>query len=217
MPCIVPTKPTVQMQHQRVGSAAAAAAERCTAHEVPEEVARHHEHSAGAGQCCSAVVQAVSAPVSAVWSVVRRFDAPQSYKRFVRSCHVIGGGVHVGALREVRVVSGLPAATSRERLEILDEERHVLSFRVVGGDHRLANYRSVTTLHAAPDGEGTVVVESYVVDVPPATPATTPASSSTPSSAATSTPSPAPPRSSTSTPTPPHLQNPNFTPPPNPL
>nr|CAD1833055.1 unnamed protein product [Ananas comosus var. bracteatus] len=78
-----------------------------------------------------------------------------------------GGGVHVGALREVRVVSGLPAATSRERLEILDEERHVLSFRVVGGDHRLANYRSVTTLHAAPDGEGTVVVESYVVDVPP--------------------------------------------------
>ncbi|KAK8960745.1 Abscisic acid receptor PYL4 [Platanthera guangdongensis] len=62
-----------------------------------------------------------------------------------------------------------PAATSTERLEILDDESHVLSFRVVGGDHRLVNYRSVTTLHAAPpsSGGGTVVVESYVVDVPP--------------------------------------------------
>ncbi|KAL0382163.1 UNVERIFIED_CONTAM: Abscisic acid receptor PYL4 [Sesamum calycinum] len=45
-----------------------------------------------------------------------------------------------------------------------------MSFSVVGGDHRLHNYRSVTTLHAAPPppsgGGGTVVVESYVVDVP---------------------------------------------------
>ncbi|URD78921.1 abscisic acid receptor [Musa troglodytarum] len=92
-----------------------------------------------------------------VWSVVRRFDQPQTYKHFVKSCHVIDGDGDVGTLREVRVVSGLPAATSRER--------HVLSFRVVGGEHRLANYRSVTTLH--PEAEGrTVVVESYVVDVP---------------------------------------------------
>ena len=63
-------------------------------------------------------------------------------------------------------MSGLPAVSSTERLEILDEERYVISFSVVGGDHRLENYRSVTTLHAS-DDEGTVVVESYVVDVPP--------------------------------------------------
>lgn len=37
----------------------------------------------------------------------------------------------------------------------------------MGGDHRLANYRSVTTLHQSPLGNGTVVVESYVVDIPP--------------------------------------------------
>lgn len=37
----------------------------------------------------------------------------------------------------------------------------------MGGDHRLANYKSVTTLHPSPAGNGTVVVESYVVDVPP--------------------------------------------------
>ena len=67
---------------------------------------------------------------------------------------------------QVHVVSGLPAENSTERLEILDDERHVISFRVVGGDHRLHNYRSVTTLHQSPSGFGTVVVESYVVDVP---------------------------------------------------
>lgn len=65
------------------------------------------------------------------------------------------------------MVSGLPADFSTERLEILDDEHHVLSFSVVGGVHRLNNYRSVTTLHASPNGEGTVVVESFVVDVPP--------------------------------------------------
>jgi abscisic acid receptor (PYR/PYL family) len=135
---------------------------------VPAEVARHHEHAARAGQCCSAVVQAIAAPVGAVWSVVRRFDRPQAYKHFIRSCRLVdgGGAVAVGSVREVRVVSGLPATSSRERLEILDDERRVLSFRVVGGEHRLANYRSVTTVHEA-DAGGTVVVESYVVDVPP--------------------------------------------------
>ena len=155
------------------GKVAAAEEERCTAHAVPEEVARHHEHAVGPHQCCSAVVQTMAAPVPTVWSVVRRFDKPQAYKHFVKSCHVLDGDGDVGTLREVRVISGLPAVTSRERLEILDDERHVLSFRVVGGEHRLNNYRSVTTLHPAPTPpsasaaeEHTVVVESYVVDIP---------------------------------------------------
>lgn len=64
------------------------------------------------------------------------------------------------------MVSGLPAGSSTERLEILDDERHVISFRVIGGEHRLNNYRSVTSLHRSSDGNGTVVVESYVVDIP---------------------------------------------------
>jgi len=132
---------------------------------IPDAVSRYHSHAVGPNQCSSAVVQQISAPVSTVWSVVRRFDNPQAYKHFVKSCHVILGDGAVGTLREVHVISGLPAASSTERLEILDEERHVISFSVVGGDHRLANYRSVTTLH--PSGSGTVVVESYVVDVPP--------------------------------------------------
>ncbi|WOL04611.1 abscisic acid receptor PYL4 [Canna indica] len=143
------------------------AVETCRSHDVPLPVARHHEHARGPNQCCSAMTQAVAAPVAAVWSVLRRFDQPQAYKHFVKSCSVLVGDGDVGTLREVRVVSGLPASSSTERLEILDDERHVLSFRVVGGEHRLANYRSVTTLHHQDAGGGTVVVESYVVDVPP--------------------------------------------------
>ncbi|KAK6135770.1 hypothetical protein DH2020_030465 [Rehmannia glutinosa] len=137
---------------------------------VPENVLHHHTHAVAANQCCSSAVQAIDAPIEAVWSVIRRFDEPQAYKVFVKSCQVILGDGDVGTLREVRVVSGLPAACSTERLEILDDERHVMSFSVVGGEHRLNNYRSVTTLHAARGGGGgsnrTVVVESYVVDVP---------------------------------------------------
>lgn len=136
------------------------------ASQVPDSVALYHTHPVGPNQCCSAVIQAISAPISTVWSVVRRFDNPQSYKHFVKSCHVILGDGNVGTLREVHVISGLPAANSTERLEILDDERHVISFSVVGGDHRLSNYRSVTTLHHEPNGNGTVVAESYLVDIP---------------------------------------------------
>ena len=126
MPYAAATR-TSPEQHSRVvtnGRALVA----CAGHAgVPAEVARHHEHAAlGPGRCCSAVVQHVAAPAAAVWSVVRRFDQPQAYKRFVRSCALLAGDGGVGTLREVRVVSGLPAASSRERLEILDDESHVL-------------------------------------------------------------------------------------------
>ncbi|KAI4306500.1 hypothetical protein L6164_029772 [Bauhinia variegata] len=132
---------------------------------LPDSAVRYHTHMVGPNRSCSFVIQSIDAPVSTVWSVVRRFDNPQAYKHFVKSCHVIyGDGINVGTLREVHVISGLPAVSSTERLEILDDERHVISFSVVGGDHRLRNYRSVTTLHS--NGSGTVVIESYVVDVP---------------------------------------------------
>ncbi|WCJ27992.1 Abscisic acid receptor PYR1 [Euphorbia peplus] len=144
---------------------------RCSPHSfsipVPDTIALYHTHPISPNQCSSVVVQQISAPVSTVWSVVRRFDNPQAYKHFVKTCHVLVGDGDVGTLREVHVISGLPAANSTERLEILDDERHVISFSVVGGDHRLANYKSVTTLHPTPAGNGTVVIESYVVDIPP--------------------------------------------------
>ncbi|KAK8672789.1 hypothetical protein V6N13_111150 [Hibiscus sabdariffa] len=82
---------------------------------------------------------------------VARHRTHLAYKHFVKSCHVI---VEDG---EVSVISELPAAKSMESLEILDNEHHVLNFNVVGGDHRLANYRSVTTLHPSTSGNRIVV------------------------------------------------------------
>lgn len=47
------------------------------------------------------------------------------------------GDFEIGSVREVNVKSGLPATTSTERLELLDDKEHVLSVKIVGGDHRL--------------------------------------------------------------------------------
>ncbi|XP_019151172.1 PREDICTED: abscisic acid receptor PYL4-like [Ipomoea nil] len=164
--------------HHHLSAAVTAAAAAASIHKqplptwtvlLPDSLLQYHIHAVGPNQCCSAVVQEVSAPLDAVWALVRRFDNPQAYKHFLKSCHVVvGDGSSVGTLREVRVVSGVPAVSSTERLDILDDERHVFSFSVVGGDHRLHNYRSVTTLHhAAASPDKTIVVESFVVDVPP--------------------------------------------------
>ncbi|XP_010277013.1 PREDICTED: abscisic acid receptor PYL12-like [Nelumbo nucifera] len=134
-----------------------------------EMVTRYHIHDLSPNQCSSSLVQTIDAPLPLVWSVVRRFDNPQAYKRFVRSCSLLYGDGGIGSLREVQVVSGLPAGTSMERLDALDDESHVMGFSIVGGDHRLSNYRSIMSLHDNGEGGGgkTVVVESYVVDVPP--------------------------------------------------
>lgn len=59
---------------------------------------------------------------------------------------MIKGDGRVGSIRDVTVISGLPASTSTEILEVLDDDEHVLSFRVVGGDHRLNNYKAVTSI-----------------------------------------------------------------------
>lgn len=76
----------------------------------------------------------------------------------------------VGCTRDVNVISGLPAATSTERLDLLDDENHVMGFTIIGGEHRLKNYHAVTTVHELDHDDGddkvTVVLESYVVDVP---------------------------------------------------
>lgn len=132
-------------------------------------VADFHKYPVGPGKCSSLLAQRVYAPPDNVWSVVRRFDKPQTYKHFIRSCTVKEGfKMTVGCTRDVNVISGLPAATSTERLDLLDDDRHVTGFSITGGEHRLKNYRSVTTVHGFErDGRiWTVVLESYVVDVP---------------------------------------------------
>ncbi|EPS61080.1 hypothetical protein M569_13720, partial [Genlisea aurea] len=129
---------------------------------------KYHKHEVGENQCSSSLVKHIRAPLPIVWSLVRRFDEPQSYKPFVSNCTVQGGDLRIGTVREVNVTSGLPATTSKERLERLDDEEHIFSMRIVGGDHRLKNYSSIVTVHPEViDGRaGTMVIESFVVDVP---------------------------------------------------
>ncbi|KAG1362051.1 abscisic acid receptor PYR1 [Cocos nucifera] len=138
--------------------------------EVRPTIEEYHRYRVGPGQCSSLLAQRIRAPAATVWSVVRSFDRPQIYKHFIRSCAIKGGGqVLVGCLRDVSVISGLPASTSTERLDVLDEARRVAGFSIIGGEHRLRNYRSVTTVteFRRPGGEiWTVVLESYIVDVP---------------------------------------------------
>ncbi|KZV57677.1 hypothetical protein F511_03137 [Dorcoceras hygrometricum] len=128
---------------------------------------RHHRHHPSENQCSSSVIKHIRAPLDIVWSLVRRFDKPQEYKPFVSRCRV-EGDLRIGSVREINVKSGLPATTSTERLELLDDHEHILGVKFVGGDHRLKNYSSIITVHPeVVDGRpGTLVVESFVVDVP---------------------------------------------------
>ncbi|KAH0450011.1 hypothetical protein IEQ34_020703 [Dendrobium chrysotoxum] len=156
-----------------------------------EYVRRHHRRDPKENQCSSFLVKHIKAPAHLVWSLVRRFDQPQKYKPFISRC-VVQGNMEIGSVREVNVKSGLPATTSMERLELLDDNEHVLSIKIVGGDHRLKahkklvfflsvtalvaenfvsaaeNYSSIISVHAKIiDGRpGTLVIESFVVDVP---------------------------------------------------
>ncbi|KAE8693147.1 Abscisic acid receptor PYR1 [Hibiscus syriacus] len=137
--------------------------------ELIPSITQFHTYSVSPGRCSSLLAKRIDAPHDVVWSIVRRFDKPQTYKHFIRSCAVEEGSrLAVGCTRAVNVISGLPADTSTERLDILDDERRVTGFSIIGGEHRLRNYRSVTTVHGF-NRNGriwTVVLESYVVDVP---------------------------------------------------
>ncbi|XP_038898780.1 abscisic acid receptor PYL2 isoform X1 [Benincasa hispida] len=136
--------------------------------ELEPLIQTYHKFEASPNTTTSLITQRIDAPLDAVWPFVRSFDNPQKYKHFIKSCNMSAGDGGVGSIREVTVVSGLPASTSTERLEILDDEKHILSFRVVGGEHRLNNYRSVTSVNEFnKDGKVyTVVLESYIVDIP---------------------------------------------------
>lgn len=131
-------------------------------------ICRFHKHELQAHQCGSILLQQIKAPVETVWSFACRFDKPQVYKSLIQTCDVLEGDGGVGTVREIHLVSSIPATSSIERLEILDHEQHIISFKVLTGGHRLQNYWSLTSLHEHEiDGEmGTLVLESYVVDLP---------------------------------------------------
>ncbi|XP_004293950.1 PREDICTED: abscisic acid receptor PYL11-like [Fragaria vesca subsp. vesca] len=125
----------------------------------------YHIHALLPNQCGSSLVQTIDAPLSLVWSVIRQFDNPQAYKQFISSCKMCAGDGGIGSIREVMISTGLPAKTSMERLDKLDDDNHVMDFSIVGGEHKLVNYSSTTTVQEE-KGRKCVVIQSYVVDVP---------------------------------------------------
>jgi abscisic acid receptor (PYR/PYL family) len=115
------------------------------------------------------LMERINAPAILVWSVVWRFDKPETYNPFIRSCSIKKKGeIKTGCVREVKVTTGLPAKNNVECLEILDEQNHVLSFKIMGVDHRLRDYRSAISLNEfVRDGRAwTAIAESYVADIP---------------------------------------------------
>ncbi|XP_047328994.1 abscisic acid receptor PYL8-like [Impatiens glandulifera] len=134
-----------------------------------EYIRKHHKHQLDEdNQCTSVLVKHIKAPIHLVWSLVRRFDQPEMYKPFISRCSVVKGNLEIGSVREINVKSGLPATTSTERLEFLDDNEHILSIKIVGGDHRLRNYSSIISVHPEiiEGRNGTLVIESFIVDAP---------------------------------------------------
>ncbi|MCD7459698.1 hypothetical protein HAX54_041655 [Datura stramonium] len=131
-------------------------------------------------QCSSLLVQTIDAPLPLVWSLVRKFEKPQCYMNFISSCTLLSGEGGVGSIREVNLVSGFPGKKSIERLDLLDDDMHVIVFSVVDADHSFLNFKSTITLHEDKQEEEeqdgvikkyttiskTVAVQSYVVDIP---------------------------------------------------
>ncbi|XP_074312425.1 abscisic acid receptor PYL2-like [Silene latifolia] len=126
-----------------------------------------HTAESSSNKCSSLIIQRINAPANVVWRYVRAFDNPQTYKHFINSC-TMKGELAVGSVRDVTVISGLPAETSTERLEMLDDQKRVISFRILAGEHRLKNYCSVTSVNEISQmGKVyTIVLESYTVDIP---------------------------------------------------
>lgn len=74
-----------------------------------------------------------------VCSLVRRFDQPQKYKPFISKCTMYGD-LNIGSVRHVNVKARLPATTSTESVELLDDNEHILGIKIIGGDHSLMVY-----------------------------------------------------------------------------
>ncbi|KAL2642741.1 hypothetical protein R1flu_010328 [Riccia fluitans] len=115
------------------------------------------------------VFKEIEAPAECVWSFVRRFESPQDYKEFLFDCVVIkGDGKQPGSVRHVTVKPELPGEESVEELVMLDKKNRIFSFRILAGQHDLHGYKSVTSVadRMLTNGkQGSLVIESYVVDV----------------------------------------------------
>ncbi|KAI4966811.1 hypothetical protein ZWY2020_035966 [Hordeum vulgare] len=75
------------------------------------------------------------------WSEALQEGMTEAEGLHCRGCALVASDkASIGNAREDTVVSGLPTSTSSERLEILDDGSHILSFSIVDGEACLKNY-----------------------------------------------------------------------------
>ncbi|XP_065877136.1 abscisic acid receptor PYL11-like [Euphorbia lathyris] len=133
---------------------------------------KYHSPNLSGNQCGSSQVRTIEAGLPLVWSIIKQFDNPRAYKGFIKTCTILAGnGTGVGSVRELELVSGLAGKTITEKLDNLDDDSCLMVVTRIGGDDRLDNYKSTTTLHESEEeDEGgmkkTILIESYVVDIP---------------------------------------------------
>lgn len=121
-------------------------------------------------KCSFSIEQVINAPIEVVWSIVRQFDNPKAYRMFIGECSSTSTSNAVGSFRHIAFVTDFPSTVSIERLDDLNEEKHVMVYSVVGGDHtcRLPNYQGMISVKEKCSGgqRRTIVTEKYTVYVP---------------------------------------------------
>uniref|UniRef100_A0A803MDZ6 Bet v I/Major latex protein domain-containing protein n=1 Tax=Chenopodium quinoa TaxID=63459 RepID=A0A803MDZ6_CHEQI len=92
---------------------------------------------------------------------------------FIRTSYSTSSSNVVGTFRHITFVAEFPSTLSIERLDELNDEKHVMVFSVVGGDHscRIPNYRGTISLveecnEKSGGQKRTIVTEKYTVNVP---------------------------------------------------
>ncbi|WCJ27208.1 Abscisic acid receptor PYR1 [Euphorbia peplus] len=130
---------------------------------------KYHTPNLSKNQCGSTQVRTIDANLPLVWSIIKQFDNPKAYKCFIKRCTILAGdGTGVGSVRKLDLVSGLAANTITERLDGLDDDLCLMVVSRIGGDDMLENYKSTITLHQSDQDDKTILIESYVVDIPSA-------------------------------------------------
>lgn len=76
------------------------------------------------------IAREVSAPIDAVWDIVRDFGRAD---RWIPECQCDLHGEGVGAVRTIRYSDGSQVREIRERLEALDDAEFSLAYRMVSG------------------------------------------------------------------------------------
>lgn len=98
----------------------------------------------------ASISRIIAAPVGEVWGITSAFGAMRAWMPGIARCALEGVGV--GAVRTAELPSG---AVVRERLEVMDPERHRMRYLIVGGGASGATNMAGEIALEAVDGDRT--------------------------------------------------------------